>query len=142
MLEIDPFKLYIGAGIDTGGWLPDKKGERILLGVDTETQRLKVGFFYPSFKDSTAVESHMLPMAGCKLILRSIDEDMTGDERDEIKKMGFTMGFPRHYVHDADGDTPRWTVEQMALLSLYLVSKHFSVGTIPKTKYFINNSPR
>ncbi len=136
---LNPFQHYIGAQIDTGKWFPEKMGERVLLGIDSETQQLKVGFYFPSVADCAVNETHLLPMADCKLILRSFDDDVTNDELNELDKMGYCITTPRHYICDNNGDRPSWRLEQVAQLTLWLVSKHFSVGAIPKSMYLIKN---
>ena len=134
-----PFNLYFGAKIDTGLWYPTIPGERILEGIEDDVL-LQVGIYYPDFANSTHREIQLVPKADCKLILRSLDDDITEEEEADIKKMGFSISHVKNYILDETGSDKRIRVTAVAELITYLLKRKFSLGLFSKNNYIINST--
>lgn len=131
-----PFNLYIGAEIDTEKWYPTIPGVRILEGIEDENL-LKVAIYYPTFEKYTHKEIQLCPKKDCKLILRSLDDDITEEEEAELQKMGFTITHPRNYILDEVASDKRLRVQAAAELIAYLIKQKFSVGLFSKNDYIV-----
>lgn len=134
-----PFNLYIGAEIDTGQWMATTPGIRILEGIEDEFT-LKYTIYYPDVENFTHKETHFGPKKDCKLILRSLDDDMTQEEEKTIKQMGFSISKPRNYLLDENQSDKRFRIHAAAELVTYLIQQKFSLGLFSKKDYIVKTS--
>ncbi len=130
-----PFHLYIGAQVDCGVYYRDIPGERILKGIGE--WGCNVTIYYPSVEDAHMSREVIVPEESCKLILRSIDDDLTQEEEETIQKMGYYISRPRNYILDKDGSDLRIRISGAAELICYLIQQKFSVGLLSKNDYII-----
>jgi len=136
-----PFNLYIGAEIDTASWFQSSPGIRILEGIEDDFT-LKFTIYYPDVENFTHKESHFCPKKDCKLVLRSLDDDLTPDEEKTIKQMGFSISKPRNYLLDENLNDKRIRIHAAAELIAYLIKQKFSLGLFSKNDYLIKTSKK
>lgn len=134
MKEI-PFHLYIDTEVDCGVYYNEIPGQRILKGICE--WGCNVTIYYPSFEHAEMCRDVIVPKESCKLILRSIDEDLTQEEELHIEKMGYFISRPRNYILDKDGSDIRLRIQAAADLICYLIQQKFSVGVLSQNDYII-----
>lgn len=129
-----PFNLYIGCEMESS-WHATEPGERRLIAYDFSEDSIRMAIYYPSIENTTHSQAHWVPARACKLVLRSIDDDMTAQEKEELAKMGFKLYPARNYVLDVLHGNRLFSISETSRITAFLIARHFSVGIIPKSKY-------